>query len=83
MGTHQSQKTLNRYEDPTRSMEEESQVLEIEGAHMWILGNGNGGKTGDTRYFSGGEQVIIVGRGIGVLEGILMGHEIGPFKSSF
>ena len=64
MRTHQSHKTLNRYGDPTRSMEEEGQVLDIGGAHMWILGNGR--KTGDTKYYSRGKQIIIVGRGIGV-----------------
>ena len=29
------------------------------GAHMQILGNGNGGKIGDTEYYSRGKQVII------------------------
>ena len=59
MGTHHSQKTMDRYGDPIKSMEEEGQVLEICGAHMWILGNGNGGKIGDTKYYSWGKQVII------------------------
>ena len=39
VGTHQSQKTLNGYGDPTESMVEEGQVLDW-GAHMQIWGYG-------------------------------------------
>ena len=40
MGTHQSQKTLNGYWDPTKSMEEEDQVLEIGGLICTYWGMG-------------------------------------------
>ena len=57
-GTCQNQKTVKRYGDLKRSMQEESQVLETGGSYA-DTGNGNGGKIGDTKYYSWGKQVII------------------------
>ena len=54
VGTHQSQKTEQVWESNQVYGGRGSSIRDW-GTHMWILGNGNGGKIGDTKYYSWGE----------------------------